>query len=590
MRPFHKVLWATSILLGLGLSSAAQTEPDWIDPLDETREQHDARMQWWRAARFGMFIHWGVYAVPAGAYDGRRIPGIGEWIMNRGKIPVEVYKTYAKRFDPVKYDPDAWVRLAKEAGMRYIVITSKHHDGFALFDSKVTTWDVVDATPYGKDLLAPLAEACRRHGLRLGFYYSQAQDWTHPGGAASGGHWDPAQDGDMDEYLKRIAFLQVQEILTRYGRLGVLWWDTPRDMTKERADLLRPLLRLQPWIITNNRLGGDYPGDFSTPEQRIPATGLDYDWETCMTMNDTWGFKSYDTNWKSSETLIRNLVDIASKGGNYLLNVGPTALGEIPEPSIERLKAIGAWMKTHGDAIYGTTASPFRRPRWGRCTKQALESGDTRLYLHVFEWPEDGELAVPLGNDVLACRLLEDPERRFEVRRDAEGLTVHVTGDAPDSVCSVIVLDVVGTPKVTRPYVSQSADGSIHLEAADALIHNPSYGGHAQYESGGAKDNIGYWTDARAWIEWECKVDEVGRFEIRALAATPASDVHIQVRVGEQEVQAAVPRTDSYDTYRECVVGEVDLPSPGVMRIAVRPVSEGWKPINLRRVVLVRKP
>ncbi len=211
--------------------------------------------------------------MPAGTYKGQQIGGIGEWIMNRGKIPVAEYKAFARQFNPVRYDPDAWVRLAKEAGMKYIVITSKHHDGFALFDSKATDWDVVDATPYGKDLLAPLAEACREHGLRLGFYYSQAQDWNHPGGAAAGGHWDPAQDGDMDAYLHDIAVPQVREILSNYGKLGVLWWDTPTDMTKERAEMLLPLLDLQPGIITNNRLGGGYAGDLSTPEQHIPATG-----------------------------------------------------------------------------------------------------------------------------------------------------------------------------------------------------------------------------------------------------------------------------------------------------------------------------
>ncbi|HEX29781.1 TPA: alpha-L-fucosidase, partial [Candidatus Poribacteria bacterium] len=357
--------------------------------LEETK---DERMRWWRHARFGMFIHWGVYAVPAGVYKGEQIPGIGEWIMHRARIPVAEYKEFAKRFNPVKYDPEEWVLLAKWAGMRYIVITSKHHDGFALFDSKVTDWDVVDATPYGEDLLKPLVEAARKHDMKIGFYYSQAQDWCHPGGAAAGGHWDEAQNGDMDEYIRKIAVPQVREILTNYGTIDIIWWDTPVDMTRERAEMLLPLLDLQPNIVVNNRLGGGIEGDFGTPEQHIPDEGIPgKDWEVCMTMNDTWGYKSYDHNWKSTETLIHNLVDIASKGGNYLLNIGPTAEGLIPEPSVIRLREIGRWMSVNSVSIYGTTASPIGRPPWGRCTRKVTDKG-TNLYLHVFDWPSDGKL------------------------------------------------------------------------------------------------------------------------------------------------------------------------------------------------------
>jgi alpha-L-fucosidase len=344
------------------------------------------RMQWWREARFGMFIHWGVYAVPAGIYKGQKINRIGEWIMNRGKIPVAEYQQFAKEFNPVKYDPDAWVRMAKDAGMKYIVITSKHHDGFALFDSKASKWDIVDATPYGKDLLKPLAEACRKYGIKLGFYYSQAQDWNNPGGAAArkvasegwanpdsskidayteanSGHWDPAQTTKtMAQYIDEIAVPQVKELLTNYGDVAVLWWDTPTGMTDEFAEKLNALLKLQPNIITNDRLKRpNYPGDFKTPEQRIPnLSELDgKDWETCMTMNETWGYKSYANNWKSLKTIIQNTVDIASKGGNYLLNVGPKADGTFPQESIELLKGMGEWMKVNGESIYGTTASPL---------------------------------------------------------------------------------------------------------------------------------------------------------------------------------------------------------------------------------------
>jgi len=261
--------------------------------------------------------------------------------MNTAKIPTADYQKLPAQFNPTKFDANAWVKLAKDAGMKYIVITSKHHDGFAMFRSKASPFNIYDASPFKRDPLKELSEACAKQGMKLGFYYSQAQDWNHPGGAAAGGHLDKAQDGSMDNYIRDVAVPQVKELLTNYGPISIMWWDTPVDMNKERADMLLPLMKLQPGIIMNNRLGY-YDGDFGTPEQEIPTTGSDADWETCMTMNDTWGYKSGDNNWKSTQTLVRNLIDIASKGGNYLLNVGPTSLGEIPAPSVQRLKEIGA--------------------------------------------------------------------------------------------------------------------------------------------------------------------------------------------------------------------------------------------------------
>jgi alpha-L-fucosidase len=431
---------------------------------------NDERMAWWREARFGLFIHWGVYAVPAGTYNGQRINRIGEWIMNRGKIPVAEYKQFAAQFNPVNYDPDAWVRMAKDAGMKYIVITSKHHDGFALFDSKASTWDIMDATPYKKDLLKPLAEACRKHGLKLGFYYSHAQDWVNPGGsaarkvasegwanpdsaridaytAANKGHWDPAQTTKtMAQYIDDVAVPQVKEILTNYGDVAILWWDTPTDMTDEFAVKLNALLKLQPNIITNDRLKRpNYPGDFKTPEQRIPnLSELDgKDWETCMTMNETWGYKSYANNWKSKETLIRNLVDIASKGGNYLMNVGPKADGTIPQESIDLLKQVGEWMKVNGEAIYGTRASPFGLFTWGRCTKKE-DKGKTTLYFSVFEWPKDGKLTIPnLKNEIVSSKLLANGKTvKGELTKD--GAVFNLPASAIDPVATVLKVEVKG--------------------------------------------------------------------------------------------------------------------------------------------------
>lgn len=402
------------------------------------------RLQWWTDAKFGLFIHWGVYSVPAGTYQDRQIPGIGEWIMYNGEIPVASYREYAKQFNPVNYKPLEWVKMAKDAGMKYIVITSKHHDGFALFDSKVSEWDVVDASPYGKDLLKPLVKAARKEGMKIGFYYSQAQDWTHPGGGAYKPKWDSAQNGSMDEYIDKIAVPQVKEILSKYGNLDILWWDTPVGMSRERAEKFLPVIEPYPMLITNNRLGGGFPGDSETPEQFIPATGFPgKNWEVCMTMNDTWGYKSYDENWKSSEDLILKLSEIVSKGGNFLLNVGPDALGNIPQASIDRLKDIGAWMKVNSEAIYGTKASPFPYLPWGRATLK-----DQKLYLHIIKWPEDNVLRVPVLNKPVKAYMLANASEKLNVAGFEDKVEIKLPAVPSDPVLSVAVLEFEGTPNV----------------------------------------------------------------------------------------------------------------------------------------------
>ncbi len=567
------------------------TERVFVGPYDnETIEQRDQRMSWWREARFGLFIHWGVYAVPAGTHEGRAIENIGEWIMHYGKIPVVEYKKYAADFNPTQYDPEAWVLMAKDAGMKYIVITAKHHDGFALFDTDVSDWNIVKATPYGKDVLKPLAEAARKHGIKLGFYYSQAQDWVHPGGSTWEGRWDQAQKGDMDRYLQQIAVPQIKELFTNYGEISVIWWDTPIDMTPERARLFDGVVDLQPGVITNNRLiygfngGYGFRGDFRTPEQHIPATGLDYDWEACQTMNTTWGYKSYDNEWKSSETLIRNLVDIASKGGNYLLNVGPMANGEIPPESLTRLKDVGSWMKVNSSSIYGTTASPFVRLPWGRATKKQYPNA-TELFLHIFDWPTDGQLAVDgLHSEVIGAYFLADYQYQISVTKSAKGWVLNLPDEPLDNVNTVVVLKIKGALDVERLLPTQTSDGMLSLKLTDVAIHNPSYGGELVLGRDSYDNRIlTEWTDSRSHVDWLFDVKMPGQFDVYADVSVKSTTSFVLTVAGESSSVTIEPT--GHEGFERRLISRVVLPL-GETGLSLQPSDQLWSPIQLRSIKL----
>lgn len=433
----------------------------------ETAAQRDARMAWWREARFGMFIHWGLYSIPAGTWDGKQIPSIGEWIMNNASIPVADYKGLATKFNPVGFSAHDIVALAKASGMKYIVITAKHHDGFAMFDSKANDFNIVKATPFKRDPLQELATEARKQGIKLGFYYSQDQDWTAPGASAIlkanhdpvTHHWDKAQDGDFDKYLHEKAIPQIKELLTNYGEFpAVVWFDTPTaNMKPERAAEIVALLNTHPNLIWNNRLGGGYKGDTETPEQFIPPQGYPgRDWESCMTMNDTWGFKSYDLNFKSTETLLRNLIDIASKGGNYLLNIGPDSNGHVPDAEQERLRAMGKWLAVNGEAIYGTSPTLFGAEAGSFSTTEKDKAGKPKfnpswewrsttkadkVYLEIFSWPTSGTFHVPaLSRKVTGAYLLVG-KKAVKFTQTAGGVDLVLPAKGLDPMATVVVLD-----------------------------------------------------------------------------------------------------------------------------------------------------
>ncbi|MBI5692109.1 MAG: alpha-L-fucosidase [Verrucomicrobia bacterium] len=445
----------------------------------ETAAQRDARLQWWREARFGMFVHWGLYSGLAGTWEGKAVGTKGgmEWIQQRVKADTA---TYAQRaiplFKPTPGFAREWARLAKAAGCRYLVFTTKHHDGFALHDSKVSDYDA--GSVLQRDLVREIVDACRAEGLRVGFYHSVI-DWHHDQYEYALSKQlphplkgQPYPNGTR-QHAKYLDYLhaEVRELVSNYGRIDILWWDySAQDFQGDvawRATELMSLVRSKlPGVIMNNRLyrsaeagwksmgtEGYAPqldpryGDFITPEQHIPATGMPgVDWETCMTLNTTWGYSEHDHAWKSDETLIRNLIDIASKGGNYLLNIGPKGDGSLTPETVKSFQAIGAWMKINGESIYGTTASPFAKLDWGR----AVRKGRT-LYLHVFNWPADGTLLVPLANKATRATLLAAPREKLAVSSTPGGLRLQLPARAPDPIASVIRLELDGDPRVIAP-------------------------------------------------------------------------------------------------------------------------------------------
>ncbi|WP_167859194.1 alpha-L-fucosidase [Paenibacillus cymbidii] len=413
------------------------------------QNESEAKLAWWREARFGLFVHWGLYAVPAGVWDGEPQPSVGEWIMKRARIPVKEYERLAERFNPVRFDAQEWVNLAREAGMKYIVITAKHHDGFAMFRSASSGFNIADATPFGRDPLRELADACATAGIKLCFYYSQYQDWHHPD--AAGNDWDyPDEAGKrFDRYMEEKALPQMRELMTGYGPIGLIWYDTPMAITADQSRQFAAAVReLQPDCLLNSRVGHGYHDYVSTGDNQVPADVFDVDWEVPATMNHTWGYKERDTQWKPAAELIRLLIDVNRKGGNFLLNVGPRADGTIPEASADILREIGRWLRTNGEAIYGTAPCPTfpYKLQWGEMTYRP-----GKLYLHFFTWRPGGIVLFGLQNRVKRAYLLADPDREVNVQQFPSDATqklnrmrIDLPPEAPDPAVSVVVLEFEG--------------------------------------------------------------------------------------------------------------------------------------------------
>ncbi len=445
------------------LAASGRPVPQSTQPPDPAREH---RLEWFREAKYGLFIHWGLYAIPAGEWKGKRSLGLGEWIMNRAQIPVRDYERLAGQFNPLKFNADEWVQLAQDAGMKYIVITSKHHDGFAMFKSQASPYNIVDATPFKRDVLKELADACAKRGMRLGFYYSQSQDWHEPGGAGNTWDFGPDQGPDQkelkpyDRYLRSKAEPQVRELLTGYGPVALIWFDTPRMMTPERGQRFANLVRtLQPSTLIDGRLGteGDYR---STGDNVVPDKASGEAWETPATINHTWGYRTDDTDWKAPGTILFKLIDIVSKGGNYLLNVGPTALGVIPQASQDNLRTVGRWLRINGEAVYGAGVSPFGQeygeagagggkdirgnPLFLAQTDWRATTRPGKLYFTFFSEPRVPFEIPAIKNRLIRAYQLAD-KAPLDLKTDGGTTTFTVTRPMLDPMATVIVVEFEGT-------------------------------------------------------------------------------------------------------------------------------------------------
>jgi alpha-L-fucosidase len=459
MREKLMLYCSTAVLAVSTAMTPAQTAP--VDTGDANSGQSllkleapaavEKRLQWWSDARFGMFIHWGLYSEDGCFYKGTN--GGSEHMMLHLKIPLADYRKIADEFNPTNFNARQWVGIAKDAGMKYMVITSKHHDGFAMYNSPSSPkYNIVSCTPWKRDPIKELAAECKRQGLKFGVYYSLGRDWADPDVPTRDGYrsntWDYPDENKkvFARYFERKVKPQIRELLTQYGPIAVLWFDTPERISKEESEeLVRLIHSLQPNCIINQRVGNRL-GDYRVAEQNIPANGFSDPWETCMTLNRHWGYFKGDESWKPADTVIHNLIDIVSKGGNYLLNVGPTGQGIIPGGAVADLQAVGAWMKANGEAIYGTSASPFKtRPDWGRVTKK----GDT-LYLHVFEWPKDGVISLPIVSDIRSASVLKGGGKLAVVTTNGQGIQIRVPAAAPDPISSTIVLKLKGPLRIKQ--------------------------------------------------------------------------------------------------------------------------------------------
>ena len=493
-----------------------------------------AALEQWRGMKYGMFIHWGIYSLCEGIWKGEQIPKLGEQIQRHASIPQDEYAALASRFNPVKFDADKYVEIAKNAGMKYIIITSKHHDGFNMFHSALSDYNIIDATPYEKDIIKELADACARGGLKFGLYYSNP-DWGFPGAVKR----DPANEYSVFETItpehEEYEVGQLEELLTNYGPIFELFFDMgtlTHEQSKRFADTVH---RVQPNCLVSGRVMNDQ-GDFLTmPDNHIPDEVIPMAWETPATLyhntnTNTWGYKSWVKRRPLDEKVkeqIRLMAKVVSRGGNYLLNVGPKADGTIIDYEINILKGMGDWMKVNGESIYETEPTPFKRLNWGHATV-----GNGKLYLHVFEWPVDGKLVVPgLKSKVKKAYILSDKNNSLSTSRKGDDLVVKIPATDPGKKLSVVALELKGKLNVADPVVLAEETGIIKLTDDNGFSHG--------YYTGMTYKSL----HRDIWKSWDIAVEKGGRYSVELAYEKARDPKEIIISIGDESLNASIDRS-----------------------------------------------
>ena len=522
--------------------------------------------QWYSDAKFAMFIHWGLYSGPGGIWEGEHYYGISEWLMNRAKISVADYEKLATNFNPTEYDANEIAKLAADAGMKYIVITAKHHDGFAMYDSKACDFNITDMTPWGVDPMKELSAACRDAGLGFGFYYSHNQDWTFPGGNGGPKVDEDGNAANFDDYFTKKCLPQVEELTTEYGPIEIIWFDTPGRMAKEYVEQLVNVVRKnQPKALVSGRAGHNL-GDYQTlGDMEVPHRNVEGMWESVDTTNDSWAYAWYDENWKTPEKVLHRLVACVARGGTYMLNIGPDGLGAVPERAAWALREAGSWIQRYPQVVYNAGSSPWGHAfPWGDVTVRG-----NKLSLSVFDWPSSGKLFVPgLKTRIKSVRLLGGKKSKSIGFDNVRGWTVlNLPAVAPDSLASVIEIELAGEAVVDTTF-GLDPNGSTEIFADFGEVDG------VEIINDRWMEKFGEWIrvhPASNWetegkVVWEVEVLEPGDYQVSLNYAGSGRLVWGVEVVGGESIQN---QQNSSHNYQEFPIGWLNFPTPGKYKVAV---------------------